>query len=72
MNETNNKRFNVYHANIDYADVVNGTIKNRCIFDEHHYRKRGQIMTGEEYIEEHRKRVANMTLAQARDYPQIL
>ena len=22
MNETNNKRFNVYHANIDYADVM--------------------------------------------------
>ena len=42
-NETNNKRFNIYHANTYYTDVVNGTIKNRLIFDEYYFRKRGLI-----------------------------
>lgn len=32
INESNNKRFNVYLVNTDYADVVNRTVKNRCVF----------------------------------------
>ena len=32
MNESNNKRFNIYLVNTNYTDVVNGTVRNRCVF----------------------------------------
>lgn len=34
--ESNNKRFNAYLINTDYADVVNGTVRNRCVFTENY------------------------------------
>ena len=38
--ESNNKRFNAYLTNTDYADVVNGTVRNRRVFTENYFGER--------------------------------
>ena len=39
INESNNKRFDVHYANTDFADMVNGAVRNRYVSDEHYCRK---------------------------------